>query len=127
VSGIGRSARFRIDDLHYNLLNRVDEIWRLGVHKKKVEYNPEVDQSLTKCFRKWFDVSVSLAKGIERFSSRGYDVTGAAEFLSACREVEGILTPDGEFFTHRKFLALEAAAIKSNRSGQTAELRSMSD
>jgi hypothetical protein len=109
----------------YNLLNRVDEIWRLAVHKKKIQYKPDFDKAMTKAFRHWLVGSKKLAKIMARF--KDYEVTGSAEFRAACREVEGILTDDEKFFVDEKFTNLASAAIKSHRSGETAELGSVTD
>jgi hypothetical protein len=111
----------------YNLMNRVDEICRLAVHKKKVPYNPDVEKNLTHAFREWFRGSKKLEKILGKFESLGYEVTGAEEFRAACREVGGILTEDEEFFAGDKLGELAVAAVKANASGATKELRRVTD
>jgi hypothetical protein len=111
----------------YNLINRMDEIWRLAVHKKKVAYSPKVDKLITKALRDWLRGCKILAKIIKKVEGLGYEVTGAEEFRLACREAEGILTPDEAFFDGEKLQGLEAAALKSHRAGRTKTLRSLSD
>lgn len=111
----------------YNHINRLDEIWRLGVLSKKVPFRADVDLFITKAFRQWLTGSKKLAKIVKKLENLKYEVTGVVEFHSACREVEGVLTDDATFFGADKLPAMEASAIQSHRTGQTEEMESISD
>lgn len=111
----------------YEFLNRLDEMWRLKVHKKQVEHDPKIDEAIERLYEAWLAPCDMVTARLDSFENAGYEVAGAKEFRSACREVKGLLTADSDFFRHQNLLTLRYEAIEEHRAGKSVELAELSD
>ena len=111
----------------YHHINRMDEVWRLSVHRKRTAFDPKVERLIMKLYRVWLRVYTVLGKMLRGFEDAGYDVAGAEEFRAMCREIRGILTPDEKFFTDEAFFQMEDSALRLHRAGKTIQIGSLSD
>ncbi|HKI35497.1 MAG TPA: hypothetical protein VKA46_26815 [Gemmataceae bacterium] len=110
----------------YDYINRIDEAWRVKVYRNLVPHDPAVDKVIEELYRGWlkpYDRVLARLSALEKH----FDVAGAKEFRSACREVQGILTPDEEFFIHDRLARLRDEAVDANRRGEAEEMRSIGD
>jgi hypothetical protein len=111
----------------YHHINRMDEVWRLNIHRQRIAYDPKAEKRITMLYRAWLKVYTALGKILAALEEADYDVAGAQEYRAMGREIHGILTPDEKFFTSDAFLQLEADAIRAHRQGKTVEIGSLSD
>ncbi len=124
---------FRLEELVafglsiYHFLNRIDEAWRIKVHKKLVGFDHKVEERLISLYRSWLRLSRRLKESISRFEKAKFDVVGADEFRGACREVQGILTQDSDFFADQEFRKLQNEAAKEHSARKTEKFRSLRD
>jgi hypothetical protein len=119
--------RLAIGILQYNMLNRIDEVWRTYVLRGAVEYSVKMDEQIGDLYRLWYKSCARLLPHLAACEKEGFVVEGAMEFRSACREAEGILTPDDVFFSADALVELRDEAIEANRRGETAEIKSIGD
>ncbi len=109
----------------YHFINQVDENWRIKVHRNLVSYDAGMENAIADLYRWWLKPCGHLLSQIEAFERNGFDVTGAKEFLSASREVKGILTADAEFFADDGLTRLKDAALEDHSQGKTEEFLAM--
>jgi hypothetical protein len=110
----------------FDFINRIDEAWRIKVYRNLVPYKPEVDKLIDELYHWWLrpcDRVMAQLVALEKH----FDVEGGKEFRSACREVQGILTRDEDFFRHGRLTQLRDEAVDANRRGEAEEMRSMGD
>lgn len=107
----------------YQFLNNLDEMWRMNVLKGQMAHDKSVDDVIDKLYRAWSEPCGHLLNSLASFEKAGYEITGADKFRAACREVEGLLTTDNDFFHHDKLLELRDRAIDEHHDGKSiAEL-----
>jgi hypothetical protein len=110
----------------FDFINRIDEAWRIKVFRNLVPYNPTVDEGIEELYHLWLKPCDRLLVRLSELE-KYFDVAGAKEFRSACREVQGILTEDEEFFAHDQLVRLRDEAVEANRRGEVEEMRSLGD
>ncbi len=108
-------------------IHRFDESWRLMLYKGLVTANERINEVIDGSYRRWLKPRDRLLQRLEQFEKEGFEVRGAAEFRSTCREVEGILTPDPDFFSDQALVQLRDEAIDAQHNGQTIDIRELSD
>jgi len=111
----------------FDLINRLDEIWRRKVHENRIPYNPDVDAAIETLYAKWMGPFDRVMAQVNKFRQAGYNVAGEQEFISAHREVKGILTSASDFFTDEKLADLKDNAIDEHLRGNLIEFQEMGD
>lgn len=99
-------------------LNSIDEKIRLKFFRGEVEYDSQYDDILTGYYQQWLKPCDKLLAELKSLKNEGFSVERAEEFRSACREVQGILTDDDEFFTGDALKVLQDQAIDEYRAGR---------
>lgn len=69
----------------------LDAAWLQRLKEKKVKYNPEVSEAITKLFQLWQKPCEKVLEAIASLEGEGFDVVGANEFRECCLEVEDLL------------------------------------
>ncbi len=110
--------------LCFDMVTKLDEDWRAAVLKEPTEYTKEMSDRLRNLYRIWSRPCPSVLERLTQFERAGFTVKCAEEFRSRCREAEGILTSDAEFFADDELVDLRDRAIDQHRQGQTVEFRS---
>lgn len=98
-----------------------DENWRRQVSRGELPFSPVLDSFIQALFRRWYVPCSGVLAAIENLRREGFAVKGAAEFLQRCREAEGILTPDAEFFSDDQLVQLRDEALDQHLRGETLE------
>jgi hypothetical protein len=70
----------------------------------------------------WAEAGKLLLSAVESSGADGLD-----QLRTNLREVEGIMTPDDEFFVHPKFVELRDLAIEAAARGEAIEFEEMGD
>lgn len=99
-------------------VNSIDEKVRLKIFQGDVEYDARFDDLLTNFYQSWLGPRDKLLRELQSLEQEGFPVERAEEFRAACREVEGILTADDEFFTGDELVTLRDEAIDEHRAGR---------
>lgn len=115
----GLSLSFAID--------LIDNNWHNTVFRNSAEYGPAAEQAIENLYKGWFRAANQLLESIEELERSGYVVKWSDPFRQACRETEGLLTPDSEFFTGDSLAALRDEAIDAHKQGQTIEFHELGD
>jgi hypothetical protein len=98
----------------------LDNKVRLLVLRGEAEVNAE--DAAADFYQHWFQAATkTLLPFLTHMEEKGYQVERAVEFRNAYREVQGILTPDGEFFSGEQVAGLRDKAIDAHRRGETEE------
>jgi hypothetical protein len=101
-------------------IGNLDNKNRLLVLQGEAEAGAE--ELAAKLYQHWFKGATTiLMPSLTAMEGKGYQVEGAVEFRTACREVKGILTPDAQFFDGERLVDLPDKAIESHRRGETEE------
>ncbi len=108
----------------FDFINRVDEAWRVKVYRGLVPYDATMDQVIEGLYRVWLRPCDRLHARLAELEKH-FDVKGASEFRAACREVQGILTRDDEFFTGDRLAELRDEAVEDHRAGSTEDMGSV--
>src|SRR5262249_40884183 len=113
----------------FQRINRADESFRSAIFRGKCPPNAptEVDEVIELLYRSWADTSSILLQRLGELEREGFEATGADEFRSCCRELQGILTEDREFITSDRLAALRDDAIDAHRRGDVTEIRNLND
>lgn len=72
----------------YQLLGKLNEIWKLRVAEHFVDYDAAMDDAIELLYRSWLEPCPRILRQITAFESAGFDVVGAREFRAACQEAE---------------------------------------
>ena len=109
-------------------IDAIDLAWRTKVLQKQLPHDAKMEEAIDCLYRGWLYPRERMTKRLESFEEQGFLVSGADEFRQACREVKGILTPDGEFFAgNDALLRKQDEAVEAHGRGETVELRELSD
>ena len=101
-------------------IGNLDNKNRLLVLQGEAEAGAE--ELAAKLYQHWFKGATTiLMPSLTAMEGKGYQVEGAVEFRTACREVKGILTPDAQFFDGERLVDLRDKAIEAHRRGETEE------
>lgn len=98
----------------------MDEQYRARVFAGKAEFDPKYNELFMETYRFLTDAYQEFLGTIERFEKQFGKVKNAEEFRSRLREMQGILTPDSEFFGDG-LVPLRDAAVDANLGGGTIE------
>ena len=82
---------------------------------------PEYER-LGDLFADWAEAGKVLLSAVESSACGGLD-----QLRTNLRTVEGIMTPDDEFFVHPKFVELRDLALEAAERGETVEFEEMGD
>lgn len=104
----------------FDSINRADE-WLREQVVAGAEYDAGEDAKIEALYQKWLAGSALLAAILSQLEQRFEEVRGAEEFRRCYREVQGILTPDEEFFIHDALVRARDEAIDAHRRGETVE------
>ena len=131
--GLKSFVSLRSTQLH--AINEIDENWRKQIYDGQIEYKEEDEKRIGDLYKKWLLHKDEIVEEITAFQDKAVKITvkrtTAAgtipintisefeklreEFLADCREVEGILTSDDEFFVGQKLADLCDDAIDELR------------
>ncbi len=105
----------------FELITKVDERYRLQVLQGQEEYREEFSRSVLELYRQWSSPCRKALEEIAAMENSGFVLRGAETFRSQCREVQGILTDDHEFFDSDALAELRDKAIDELLKGQASE------
>ena len=105
----------------FDAITQFDENHRARVFSGEIEYDADHSGVIKEAYRWWLGPSEGFKQAIERYRGRFGEVSNSEEFLSRCREAQGILTDDAEFFSGDALTQLRDEAIDAFRAGQTSE------
>ncbi|QDT67078.1 hypothetical protein [Calycomorphotria hydatis] len=103
----------------YGIVNDLDEAYRLAVAEGELEYLESFDETMLTIFGWWLRPCDKLIREINYLQDKGHTIERADEFITATREVRGILTPDDQFFTGKTLTELCDQAIDDHQAGKT--------
>lgn|GEM_PF-4487033 len=103
-------------------INQLDEMWRIQIAENVVEYSEEFEDILTDLYKLWLQSKEKLLEQVDLFLEAEFEIKLAEKFRSACREVEGILTEDEDFFGDEKLGELREQAVKDYNEGECQPL-----
>ena len=106
----------------FDAITQQDEEWRSRVYSGTVEYDSAAGQRIEAGYRQWLVPCARVAVVLERLEQEFGAVRHADEFRDRCREAEGILTSDAEFFGDG-LTSLCESALDEHRKGETLEHR----
>jgi hypothetical protein len=112
----------------YETIGRIDAETSGAVHRGERE--PAALEAIDALYRLWLAPAEDVQQELNEFERSGFHVDFADAYRSACREVQGILTADCEFFTTTSttttlapgvgdLVALRDAAIDAHRRDET--------
>ena len=110
----------------FEAINRADEWLRSRVASGKAKYDAVETAKIEALYQQWMQASDVILEMLAEVEKQ-FEVCGAEEFRRCYREVQGILTPDEEFFAHDSLVKLRDEAIDSHRRGETVEIKELSD
>ena len=105
----------------FDSLVEMDEKYRERVLSGKISHDPRTDKALMGAFAMWLRPCVNIKRALAAFENRFGTVEHAEEFRSRCREAEGMLVKDGEFFSGDALTELRDEAIDAHRRGETLD------
>lgn len=99
-------------------VNTIDEKIRLKMFREEIEYDARFDDVLENYYKWWLKPCDKLLKELNLLEQEGFSIERAGEFRAACREVQGILTVDNQFFSGNALTDLRDQAIDEHRAGR---------
>ena len=102
----------------FERINRLDEGYRSSVYDKDVEYDAAWDETVLDLYRQWRHRVSGFPQVMEDLAKKYEHIEYSDEFLRCLLEVDGILTPDGEFFADGRLTELRERAIRETREGK---------
>ena len=105
----------------YDALNMIDEKARMEIYDSPDDYDPDYHKVMIGLYQWWLAPCDEILSELAKFESRFDSVDYAEQFRSAVQEVQGILTPDDEFFTGEKLAQLRDEAIDAYYRGECEE------
>ncbi len=111
----------------FRQITQSDEDWRAEVLESRMPFSEQVETSIADAYRLWATACAPFLRAIDEAEADGYEVEGAEEFRSCCREVRGILANDKEFFSGPELIALRDDAIDAHRNGATEEMSEINE
>jgi hypothetical protein len=99
-------------------INREEENWRSSILSGVTSYSEAEERSFATMYERWLRMCRDFLKPILRLESQGFVVDMADRFRAHIREIEGILTPDAQFFAADALVRLRDEAIDEHRRGE---------
>ncbi len=106
----------------FDSITKIDEDWRLRVLKHEGDYNPDFAQALLRVYKQWLEPCAAIEEVLKFFEHRFGRVDNAGEFRSRCREAQGIVTPDENFFVGDGLASLCDLAVDEHQKGETFDV-----
>ncbi len=109
----------------FDAINSLDEDWRMLIADpaNEVRYDEAFEQRVLRLYRSWLETSKGVLQAYDTlrddYVARGFDQDHIERIQSGVREVEGILTPDSEFYS--ELWMKRDSAIDEHRNGTTTE------
>ena len=98
-----------------------DESWRRKVLRGELQFSPVIHSLILALFRRWYVPASDVLAAIESLRNHGLSVNGAEDFRQRCRETEGGLTPDADFFAAGELVDLRDEALDQHFRAETLE------
>jgi hypothetical protein len=70
----------------FELLKRIDQIWKRRVEEQTVDYDEAVDEAIERLYNAWLQPCAGVLARTSAFEKAGFKVVGSREFRSACAE-----------------------------------------
>ncbi|MEX2139178.1 MAG: hypothetical protein WD894_07955 [Pirellulales bacterium] len=105
----------------FDAIVEFDENWRRQVSRGKLRFSPVLHSFIQALFERWHAPCSNVLAAIEDLRHEGFLPKGADEFQHRCREADGILTPDGDFFVGDQLIQIRDDALDQHLRGETLE------
>jgi len=102
-------------------LCRLDENWRADVLEGKTPYDADFEEKLRSLVSRFQRTTLSIKRDLLPTIEKESEVEQADEFRKVCEEVQGMVTPDNDFFRHEKFDSLRESAIMELDQGHAVD------
>lgn len=109
-------------NLIFGQILKLDNDVQADVLTGLIEFDPEMDQRITKVLEEWLKVSCEVFPHLAQLKQEFGHVDGADEMRRNIRQATAILTPDANYFQGDELVRLRDEAVEAYQTGQTEPL-----
>jgi hypothetical protein len=106
----------------FERIGHADELSKSAIFAGKRPYDPAQEKEIEELYREWADIARSCLAILELAEGSAIPVEGTARFRDCCKEVQGILTPDEDFFQDDALVELRDQALETHRRGESTDM-----
>ena len=106
----------------FDRIGHTDELSKAAIFAGKLPYDPAQEKETEELYRQWADIAKTCLTLLGLAEGNAIPAAGAARFRDCYNEVQGILTPDEDFFQDDALVEVRDRALETHRRGESTDM-----